>query len=318
MYIVTWGYDLLAYGKNGEPLSQVRNLTPSGGQKLVDIHPDEVARLEAERPAPGECGVSITNGCLAGYQYVKGQVPSSFHLFNNKFVCAEPNRPSVICNREIPGAWETFKYLSPEAAEAYVREGRDGAEALGSRVRSLIGQNAPVRLHFGCANTLIEGFLNLDNFVFFGPFGKLKDYFLFDFTQKLWPIADASVDYIYSEDFIEHVPQKNQVAFLAESFRVLKPGGFNRVSTPCLAESMRVNSEFTKGIKGVYFEEFDKWGHVALFTKGFISDLAHAIGYSKVIFTEKNEGSSPYAVKDRRPGADRTWKDGNIFVDLMK
>jgi predicted SAM-dependent methyltransferase len=71
---------------------------------------------------------------------------------------------------------------------------------------------------------------------------------MLDFTQKSWPIPDSSVDYIYSEDFIEHVPQRSQVAFLAEAFRVLKPGCYNRVSTPCLAASMGANSDFSKGI----------------------------------------------------------------------
>jgi hypothetical protein len=318
MYVVTWGCDLLATDANRSGLTQVRDLVPSGGLRLVDIGADEIRRLEAESPVSGARGVAITSGPLTGYEYVRASAPGSFHLFKGKFACAAPNVVPVTCDREAAGQWETFKFLSAEAAEAYVRAGRDGEDAFNSRVRSLVEQHMPVCLHFGCANTLIKGFLNFDNYVFFGPFGHLEDYFLFDFTQKPWPIPDSCVDYIYSEDFIEHIPQRSQVAFLAEAFRVLKPGCFNRVSTPCLAEAMRVKSDFSKGIKGVYFEEFDKWGHIALFTKGFINDLGLAIGYEQAIFTEKDRASSPYAVKDRRPGADRNWENGNIFVDLLK
>jgi len=318
VFIVTWNLDLLAAGADGTNLTQVRSLNPPGGTRLVEIDSGEVARLEGAQPIPGEVGVAITSGALAGFRYAKATVGGCFHLFNGKFACAAPNLFPITWDREHAGPWETFKLISREAAEADEKISRDGEGALKLRVQSLLDQGKPLRLHFGCGNTLIPGFLNLDNYAHFGPFGQTEDLFMFDFTQNPWPIPDSSVDYIYSEDFIEHVPQRSQVGFLAEAFRVLKPGCYNRVSTPCLAESMKANSDFSKGFTGVYFGEFDRWAHVALFTKGLFTDLAQAIGYTKVIFNDKGRGLSPYAVQDRRPGEDRTWKNANIFADLMK
>jgi predicted SAM-dependent methyltransferase len=142
-----------------------------------------------------------------------------------------------------------------------------------------------------------------------------EDYFIFDFTERTWPIPDSSVDYIYSEDFIEHIPQKNQLAFLAESLRVLKTDCYNRVSTPCLYESMRTHSEFSKGLAGLYVGEFDKWGHICLFTQRSMEEIAHMIGYRRALFTAKSHGTSCHAVADSRPGDQLL---GNIWADLLK
>jgi hypothetical protein len=319
MYIMTYHSTLLATVVIDNILTQLRSWPPSGGQRLVDIDPTEVAKLEAAQPISGERGVAITGGPLAGYAYVKSATPGSFHLFKGGFVCAPPNQTAVICDRKAALQWETFKFIAPEAAAACLQGDGQREEALEARVRSLIDQRIPVCLHFGCGYRRIPGYLNIDKHAHARRPGRSsEDYFVFNFTGKSWPIPDSSVDYIYSEDFIEHIPQRTQVAFLAESFRVLKKDSYHRVNTPCLAESMKTHSECSKGYMGVYFGEFDKWGHVALFTRGFISDLARAIGYRQVFFTAKSRGSSPYAVEDQRPQNDRDEKTGNILADLLK
>ena len=322
MYIKSWGLNLLAIAADGKKLLQVSALTPPPGFQLVEIDAVMARDLENAQPKGNEVGVPVASGPLAGYRFIKSHVPGSFNLFKGHFVCAEPvvatKGAPVSVDRDRAGVWESFSFITPEAAARCLEREYHTGEALRSRVQAMTSQGQPVCLHFGCASNLLKGFLNIDGFAFFGPFGEIEDYFILNFTEERWPIPNSSVDYIYSEDFIEHIPQKNQVAFLAECFRVLKPGGYNRISTPCLASSMKFNSNFNEGIDGVYFAEFDKWGHIALFTKGFIEDLSNAIGYRQAIFTEKSAASSPYAVLDRRPGADRTWQGANIFVDLLK
>ncbi|MFJ5880384.1 class I SAM-dependent methyltransferase [Kitasatospora cineracea] len=56
-----------------------------------------------------------------------------------------------------------------------------------------------------------------------------------DITQPL-PFADHSVDWVYAEHLIEHVPLGTAVAWLAEVRRVLRPGGLLRLTTPDLAK----------------------------------------------------------------------------------
>ncbi|ROR37377.1 class I SAM-dependent methyltransferase [Kitasatospora cineracea] len=50
------------------------------------------------------------------------------------------------------------------------------------------------------------------------------------------PFADRSVDWVYAEHLIEHVPLGTAVAWLAEVRRVLRPGGLLRITTPDLAK----------------------------------------------------------------------------------
>ena len=49
-----------------------------------------------------------------------------------------------------------------------------------------------------------------------------------------WPFEDASFDAVYSEHMFEHMLPMDGAAFLRESYRILKPGGVLRVTTPDL------------------------------------------------------------------------------------
>jgi len=65
-----------------------------------------------------------------------------------------------------------------------------------------------------------------------------------DITKTCLPLADNSVDVIFHEDFLEHLSQRDQILFLAETLRVLKPSGIHHVNTPNLLSSMKANSTF--------------------------------------------------------------------------
>lgn len=314
MYVLTTHFTLLAFDDSDDTLTQVKTIPGASGPKLVEITADQVHELTTAVPRPGEQGVPITTGPLQGYLFVNNG-SRSFHLFKDNYVCAPRGLKPLTCDRPHAKAWETFHFVEADEAAQHLEAPSQGEAALEARVRQLLDDGQPVCLHFGCGHNRLEGFLDIDKFV---HFGGIDDYFLFDFTATPWPMPDASVDYVYSEDFIEHIPQRSQVAFLAEAFRVLKPGAYHRVNTPCLADSMRTHSDFSRGMQGVYFDEFDEHHHVCLFTRGLMTDLALAIGYRQVFFTAKSQGSSPYAVADRRPEDDRDDSTGNIYADLLK
>jgi len=48
------------------------------------------------------------------------------------------------------------------------------------------------------------------------------------------PLADGSVDFVYSSHFLEHLYRKDAMNLLRESFRVLKQGGVVRIAVPDL------------------------------------------------------------------------------------
>jgi predicted SAM-dependent methyltransferase len=54
-----------------------------------------------------------------------------------------------------------------------------------------------------------------------------------DITEPL-PFEDGSVDWVYAEHLIEHVPLLDAISWLAEVRRILAPGGLLRITTPDL------------------------------------------------------------------------------------
>lgn len=71
----------------------------------------------------------------------------------------------------------------------------------------------------------------------FGPLYRIDGSSLFtrlDIGRPL-PFADHSVDWVYAEHLIEHVPLGLAVHWLGEVRRILRPGGLLRLTTPDLA-----------------------------------------------------------------------------------
>jgi hypothetical protein len=49
-----------------------------------------------------------------------------------------------------------------------------------------------------------------------------------------WPIEDGAVQYVYSDNVIEHITLAQARAMLAEAYRCMRPGGVIRIVTPDL------------------------------------------------------------------------------------
>ena len=85
---------------------------------------------------------------------------------------------------------------------------------------------ASVRLHLGCGDNILPGWSNID-------LEGSREVIVHDLTKPL-PVATGTIQFIYSEHFIEHIPLEDARRLLAECHRVLQPGGVLRVSTPDL------------------------------------------------------------------------------------
>jgi predicted SAM-dependent methyltransferase len=83
------------------------------------------------------------------------------------------------------------------------------------------------RLHIGCGDNLLQGWLNSD-FPARSPAVLELD------ATRTFPFRDGAFSYVYSEHMIEHVPYAGGASMLKECHRVLKPGGKIRISTPDL------------------------------------------------------------------------------------
>jgi hypothetical protein len=198
-------------------------------------------------------------------------------------------------------------------------------ERLQQTISQLQQSSQPIYLQFGFGRTPFSNFLNIDvNFIEFNgnkppvPAQMHDRIFIFPWLDSPLPIPDNSVDFVFHQDLFEHLSQMQQFLLLAEVWRILKPGCFHRINTPCLQDSMKVHSKFHLGLEGVHRNEWEKWGHVNLITKNMIDEMAQMVGYKQAHFNSKNGSVSGVEFTETRPGGDRNEVTGNVFVDLIK
>jgi predicted SAM-dependent methyltransferase len=81
-----------------------------------------------------------------------------------------------------------------------------------------------IKLNLGCGADRRPGFIGVD--LFDGP--QVDQ--IHDLDHGPWPWDDASAEHILARHIFEHV--SDPVLFMAESWRVLRPGGMLEVATP--------------------------------------------------------------------------------------
>ncbi len=201
------------------------------------------------------------------------------------------------------------------------------------RVRGLRAES--LSLHFGCGPRVLKGWINID--LAYEPFhnylqyytdvhygeairGDRADLYIVNVLRDGLPLPDESVDLIFHEDFFEHLDQKEQMMFLAETFRVLKKGAVHRINTPNLRASMRDHADFSKGLSGVYTDEWEQWGHYSVVSPAILREMADIVGYSSVQFNGRDESIARAQLpSEYRPDPhDRPAADSNVFADLLK
>jgi predicted SAM-dependent methyltransferase len=84
-----------------------------------------------------------------------------------------------------------------------------------------------VKIHLGCGDHVLNGWFNTDLAPVVGGVMALD-------VTKTFPVADNSVEYIFTEHLIEHIGYPEGMFMLRECYRVLVPGGRIRITTPDL------------------------------------------------------------------------------------
>lgn len=84
---------------------------------------------------------------------------------------------------------------------------------------------ARLRLHLGCGNKIVPGFINVDKLHLPGVDVQ------WDLNNLPWPWEDASVCEIIANHVVEHL-SCGLVAFMDEAWRLLMPGGTLYIEVP--------------------------------------------------------------------------------------
>lgn len=105
-----------------------------------------------------------------------------------------------------------------------------GKAQLRNELALLRRSRSAIRLHIGAGTCELDGWVNTD----VSPY--MKNYV--DISSTL-PFEDGSVSHVFCEHMIEHVSVEIAQFFFEESYRILRPGGTFRVTTPDLEAHAR-------------------------------------------------------------------------------
>jgi predicted SAM-dependent methyltransferase len=163
------------------------------------------------------------------------------------------------------------------------------------------------KLHLGCGRNLLDGWLNSDFFP------KSPAVLHLD-ARGRFPFADSQFDYVFSEHMIEHIAYADGAAMLRECFRVLRPGGTLRISTPDLAflidlhrgDRSQLQSDYIrwateKFVKGAPYADYSfvinnfvrRWGHLFIYDEKTLGAAFTAAGFSTVMRCALNDSDDP-------------------------
>ncbi len=158
----------------------------------------------------------------------------------------------------------------------------------GGKIRAYFDAHPSRKLHIGASRSLLPGWLNTDFIL------ESAGVVYLDATQK-FPFPDNAFDYVVSEHMIEHIDYASGQAMLRECFRVLKPGGKIRLTTPdlqvlarlCAPEKTDAENTYVNFVADHLFPEmktnrgvfvlnnaFRSWGHQFLYDP---ETLRHAL-----------------------------------------
>jgi predicted SAM-dependent methyltransferase len=135
-------------------------------------------------------------------------------------------------------------------------ESKEPSDLIAGNVLNALPENPPYTretlqrlglrgLHCGCGLNLQPGWINTDSSRLSDEQGiRTIPEQLMSFDDSIWyvehnsaqpfPFSDGSIDWIFSEHFIEHLTLDETIFWLSEMRRLLVKGGWIRISTPDL------------------------------------------------------------------------------------
>jgi predicted SAM-dependent methyltransferase len=195
------------------------------------------------------------------------------------------------------------------ARDEVLKRVRDRRQAARDEERlAVLRTRTDLRINMGSSSSHLEGWTSVD--LLGDPEGVS---IRFD-GAKPWPLTPGSADAINSEHFLEHLAPEDAPRYFAEAFRILRPGGVIRTSTPDMEGLVAVYAErdpialqthrehgYTAAGHGDLVNNYVySWGHRHIYDFDTLKALLTDAGF--VDITRQPYGVSTHAVLD---GIDR-------------
>ena len=173
-----------------------------------------------------------------------------------------------------------------------------------NEVNKYLNSHEIAKLQIGCGPFPMEGWLNTD------LWSNLHDGSpMYMDAGEPFPIPDASFDFVYSEHLFEHLTYPQATNMLKECYRILKPNGIIRITTPNLKflvdlyehpekDIHRAYNEFNAERSGMplssvytvsYFHT--AWGHKIIYDPESLSHFMEEVGFKDVCECEIGKSS---------------------------
>lgn len=198
--------------------------------------------------------------------------------------------------RDMPGIGPLYRLARR------LKHERDNARVIGP----YWGSHTLRKLHVGCGYHLLEGWLNADLW-------RCDPSVVWLDAAAPYPFPAESLDRVFSEHVIEHLPLAQGRRMLAECHRVLRPGGRIRIATPDLqflidltrpeqtevqqrylawtAEHVLHTAEATVAM--VVNNYVRDWGHCFIYDRETLALALTQAGFVDVVACEVGESEDP-------------------------
>lgn len=162
-------------------------------------------------------------------------------------------------------------------------------------INAYLKDGSAKKLNIGCGHNALPGWLNVDYFPEIPHVAHFN-------AAKAFPLPPDTFDYVFCEHMIEHVVYEDGLNMLKECFRVLKPKGRIRVSTPDLKflvdlyseNKTRLQTDYINWATGRFIPADFKsdtfvinnfvrdWGHRFIYDRKTLSRALEASGFVHV------------------------------------
>lgn len=154
------------------------------------------------------------------------------------------------------------------------------------RARRLERSAAPLRLHLGCADNYLGGWLNID----LARPGRRLD-LRWDLRRPV-PFSEGSVEAIFAEHLLEHLTVGQGLGIVQECRRLLRPGGVLRIGVPDLERyigSYRGTDSLLAEVRPgrptvalAFCEVFYRYGHRSMYDFDTLQAMCVEAGFGEV------------------------------------